>query len=41
VPIQSFQYKKYHEMYAWFGLAAFVVVAMTFVLERTVWRKLP
>jgi Ca-activated chloride channel family protein len=40
-PIQSFQYRKYHEMEVWFGLAAFVVLLLNFVLERTIWRKLP
>jgi Ca-activated chloride channel family protein len=40
-PIQSFQYRKYHEMEVWFALAAFVVLMVNFMLERTVWRKLP
>jgi Ca-activated chloride channel homolog len=40
-PIQSFQYRKYHELQVWFALAAFVVLVLGFVLDRTVWRKLP
>ena len=40
-PIQSFQYRKYHELQVWFALAALVVLTLSFVLERTVWRKLP
>ncbi len=41
LPIQSFQYRKYHEMYVWCGLAAFGALSLNFMLERTVWRKLP
>jgi len=37
--IESFQYRRYYEMYAWFGLAALVCWLMLFVLETTVWRK--
>jgi Ca-activated chloride channel family protein len=41
LPIESFQYERYYEAHWWFGLAAFVVLSLTFLLERTVWRKLP
>jgi Ca-activated chloride channel family protein len=40
-PIQSYQYRKYYPLQVWFGLAAFVVLSLSFVLNRTVWRQLP
>ena len=39
--IQSFQYRRYHEGYPWFGLASFVLMALALLLELTVWRRLP
>jgi Ca-activated chloride channel homolog len=39
--IQSFQYRRYHEGYPWFALAAFVLLSCTLGLERTVWRRIP
>jgi Ca-activated chloride channel homolog len=39
--IQSFQYRRYHEGYPWFALAAFVLLSCTLSLERTVWRRAP
>jgi Ca-activated chloride channel family protein len=39
--IQSFQYRRYHEMFAWFGLAALLLWVTITVLEATIWRKLP
>jgi len=39
--MQSFQYRRYHEAYPWFGLAAFVLLAAALALERTVWRRIP
>jgi Ca-activated chloride channel family protein len=39
--IQSFQYRRYHEGYPWFGLAAFGLFASVAFLELTVWRRLP
>src|SRR5262245_42813266 len=40
-PITSFQYRRYHEGYPWFGLASFVVLVTALTLEMTVWRRLP
>jgi Ca-activated chloride channel family protein len=39
--IQSFQYRRYHEGYPWFGLASFVLFFTAMALEMTVWRRLP
>jgi Ca-activated chloride channel family protein len=39
--MQSFQYRRYHEAYPWFGLAAFVLFAVSLGLERTIWRRVP
>ncbi len=39
--LQSFQYRRYHEAYPWFGLAAFVLCAAGVGLERTIWRRIP
>jgi Ca-activated chloride channel family protein len=39
--IQSFQYRRYHEAYPWFSLAAFVLFGLSLGLERTVWRRVP
>jgi Ca-activated chloride channel family protein len=40
-PVRSFVYAKYHEGYAWFGLAALIVLLIGTALNQTVWRKLP
>jgi Ca-activated chloride channel family protein len=40
-PIQSFQYRRYHEAYPWLGLASFVLFAGALALEMTLWRRLP
>ena len=39
--IVSFQYRRYHELYPWFGLAALALVLAWVTLEATVWRRLP
>ncbi len=39
--IQSFQYRRYYEAFAWFALAAFVCWLTVTVLDSTVWRKVP
>jgi Ca-activated chloride channel family protein len=39
--IASFQYRRYHEGYPWFGLASFVCFVTALTLERTLWRRLP
>jgi Ca-activated chloride channel family protein len=41
VPIESFQYRRYHEAYPWLALAAFVTLALVLALEMTVWRRIP
>src|SRR5262249_4215093 len=40
-PIVSFQYRRYHEGYPWFALAAFVLFVVAEALNRTLWRRLP
>jgi Ca-activated chloride channel family protein len=39
--LRSFQYRRYHEGYPWFGLAAFVLFGVSLALERTIWRRIP
>jgi Ca-activated chloride channel family protein len=39
--IQSFQYRRYHEGYPWFGLAALALLATATLLDMTIWRRLP
>jgi Ca-activated chloride channel family protein len=39
--IESFQYRRYHEAYAWPGLAALALFAAVSVLEMTFWRRIP
>ncbi|MHB1424994.1 MAG: VWA domain-containing protein [Gemmataceae bacterium] len=39
--VRSFQYRRYHEAYPWFALAAFVLFAAALGLERTIWRRIP
>ena len=40
-PIVSFQYRRYHEAYPWFGLAALVTLLGLHWAERTFWHRLP
>jgi Ca-activated chloride channel family protein len=40
-PIESFQYRRFHEAYPWFGLGSFVFLMMVHTLELTVWRRVP
>lgn len=40
-PIQSFQYRRYHEAYPWFALGALVLLTLASTLERTIWRRVP
>jgi Ca-activated chloride channel family protein len=39
--IESFQYRRYHEGFRWFALAAFVLFVSACVLDRTVWLRVP
>lgn len=39
--LRSFQYRRYHEGYPWFALAAFVLFSLALGLERTLWRSVP
>ncbi len=39
--LRSFQYRRYHEAYPWFALAAFVLFGAALSLERTIWRRIP
>jgi Ca-activated chloride channel family protein len=39
--IRSFQYRRYHEAYPWFGMAAFALFGLSLGLERTIWRRVP
>jgi Ca-activated chloride channel homolog len=39
--LQSFRYRRYHEAYPWFGMAAFVLFSLALGLERTIWRRVP
>jgi Ca-activated chloride channel family protein len=38
---RSFQYRRYHEAYPWFGLASFLLFGAGLGLERTIWRRIP
>lgn len=40
-PIPSFLYRRYHELYPWFALAAFVLFVLAEGLDRTLWRRVP
>jgi Ca-activated chloride channel family protein len=40
-PIQSFQYRRYHEYFSWFGLAAVLSWVTIRTLESTLWRRVP
>ncbi len=37
--IHSFQYRRYHEAYPWFALAAFVVFVTAVLCDVTIWRR--
>jgi Ca-activated chloride channel family protein len=39
--IESFHYRRYHEFYAWFGLAALACWVLVLGLEMTIWRRVP
>jgi Ca-activated chloride channel family protein len=39
--IESFQYRRYHEGFVWFGLVTFMGWVLVCALEMTVWRKVP
>ncbi len=39
--LRSFQYRRYHEAFPWFALAAFVLFGTALSLERTIWRRIP
>ncbi|NBO93428.1 MAG: VWA domain-containing protein [Planctomycetia bacterium] len=39
--IVSFQYRRYHEGYPWFGVTAFVFYVLAELLDRTLWRRVP
>ena len=39
--IQTFHYRRYHEAFAWFALAALALWVTLFGLEQTVWRRVP
>lgn len=39
--IQSFEYRRFFEGFAWFGLASFVLWMLIEGLERTLWLRLP
>jgi Ca-activated chloride channel family protein len=39
--IESFQYRRYAEAYAWFGLGAFLLLLAVQALELTLWRRMP
>jgi Ca-activated chloride channel family protein len=39
--LRSFQYRRYHEAYPWFALAAFALFGTALALERTIWRRIP
>lgn len=38
---ESFQYRRYHEVFPWLGLAAFVCFVLILGLEMTLWRRVP
>jgi Ca-activated chloride channel family protein len=39
--IQSFQYRRYYDAFAWLALASLLVWLTIYLLETTVWRKVP
>jgi Ca-activated chloride channel family protein len=40
-PIVGFVYRRYHEYYGWLALAACGFAALAFLLEQTIWRRIP
>lgn len=40
-PIETYQYRSYHEGYGWFAAAAYVVWWLVAALELTWWRRVP
>jgi Ca-activated chloride channel family protein len=40
-PIESFQYRRYYDAFPWFCLASFVLFVTAYILERTVWLRVP
>jgi Ca-activated chloride channel family protein len=40
-PIRSFQYRRYHDLARWPGLAAFALWGLALALEVTIWRRVP
>jgi Ca-activated chloride channel family protein len=40
-PLQSYVYRRYHEGFTWFALAAFLLLILLLILETTVWRRIP
>ena len=39
--LRSFRYRRYHEAYPWFALAAFILFGTALSLEQTIWRRVP
>jgi Ca-activated chloride channel family protein len=39
--IESFQYRRFHEGFRWFGIAAFALFVTAAVLDRTLWLRVP
>lgn len=40
-PIVGFVYRRYHEYYPWLALTAVALAALAFILEQTIWRRIP
>jgi Ca-activated chloride channel family protein len=40
-PIESFQYRRYYDAFAWVGLGSFVLFVTVLLLEMTFWRAVP
>jgi Ca-activated chloride channel homolog len=40
-PIESNVFRRYHELYPWFGGAGLALMVLVFVAELTIWRRLP
>jgi Ca-activated chloride channel family protein len=41
VPVESFQYRRYHEFYPWCAAAAVGLLLLAHALDRTHWRTVP
>jgi Ca-activated chloride channel family protein len=39
--IETFQFRRYHEVYPWFALASFVLIVAAVALDLTLWRRVP